>query len=273
MSDDITRILSSLHPLERKVLAAFQDRSPIDDEKLLEACGLDEARLSMAVGWLAAKGLLTSTGTGLEETVTVTELGRQYLKEGLPGLRIVEQITGESPVTVAHLRSLMEPGEVSKAIGALKEKDLIRIATGGVVEVNDAGLVTSEVVSRWQRLGGMIASIDAGGSIDSEKMEPDAFALAKEYAGGRGKKGIFDVHEKQRQRYGLTDSGQRLLEQLTSETAVGEEVAQLTPDLLKDGSWREKRFRKYNIALPAPRIAMAMQRAAPSPFGDGAEIW
>ena len=40
-----------------------------------------------------------------------------------------------------------------------------------------------------------------------------------------------------------------------SRQGTSEEVSQLTPELLKDGSWRTRRFRKYTISLRAPRIA------------------
>lgn len=43
--------------------------------------------------------------------------------------------------------------------------------------------------------------------------------------------------------------------QRLSQVGVAEEVSQLTPELLKDGTWRTKRFRKYTISLRAPRIA------------------
>ena len=45
-----------------------------------------------------------------------------------------------------------------------------------------------------------------------------------------------------------------MAEQL-SRDGVAEEVSQLTPELLKEGAWRTKRFRKYTISLRAPRIA------------------
>ncbi|MBI5198264.1 MAG: phenylalanine--tRNA ligase subunit alpha, partial [Nitrospirae bacterium] len=45
-------------------------------------------------------------------------------------------------------------------------------------------------------------------------------------------------------------------EQLTPETETGEAIAQLSSEMLKDGSWKEKSFRKYNISLPPPRIAV-----------------
>ncbi|MER3424751.1 MAG: phenylalanine--tRNA ligase subunit alpha, partial [Nitrospiraceae bacterium] len=62
------------------------------------------------------------------------------------------------------------------------------------------------------------------------------------------------LDERSERAYLLTPKGeaaQALLQQ-----GVGEEVSQLTPDLLKDGSWRTKRFRKYSISLRPPRIAM-----------------
>jgi phenylalanyl-tRNA synthetase alpha chain len=51
----------------------------------------------------------------------------------------------------------------------------------------------------------------------------------------------------------LSPAGAAAAEHLAKE-GVAEEVSQLTPELLKDGSWRNKRFRKYTISLRAPRI-------------------
>ncbi|HZS12803.1 MAG TPA: phenylalanine--tRNA ligase subunit alpha, partial [Nitrospirales bacterium] len=38
--------------------------------------------------------------------------------------------------------------------------------------------------------------------------------------------------------------------------AIEDDISQLTPELLKDGSWRTKRFRKYTISLRPPRLAV-----------------
>ncbi|MBL8052265.1 MAG: phenylalanine--tRNA ligase subunit alpha, partial [Nitrospira sp.] len=51
----------------------------------------------------------------------------------------------------------------------------------------------------------------------------------------------------------LSPSGTSAVEQLMNQGLV-EEVSQLSPELLKDGSWRQKRFRKYTISLRAPRV-------------------
>ena len=63
----------------------------------------------------------------------------------------------------------------------------------------------------------------------------------------------FRIDEQVKRAYGLTAAGREAGATLAGQTAV-EEVSQLTPELLKDGSWRAKRFRKYTISLRAPRI-------------------
>ena len=54
--------------------------------------------------------------------------------------------------------------------------------------------------------------------------------------------------------HGRPDAGLTAAEHLVQHE-VTEEVSQLSPDMLKDGSWRTKRFRKYTISLRAPRIS------------------
>ena len=70
----------------------------------------------------------------------------------------------------------------------------------------------------------------------------------------RGKaKGIFRIQEKAIRRFSLTEEGRKLLKALSEKAAPSEEISQLTPAMLKDGSWKEKAFRKYNISLRPPR--------------------
>jgi phenylalanyl-tRNA synthetase alpha subunit len=64
----------------------------------------------------------------------------------------------------------------------------------------------------------------------------------------------FRIDERVTRSFVLTPAGKDVAEQL-SRDGVAEEVSQLTPELLKEGAWRTKRFRKYTISLRAPRIA------------------
>ena len=65
----------------------------------------------------------------------------------------------------------------------------------------------------------------------------------------------FRVDERVARSFKVASGGMTAMEHLAKE-GVAEEVSQLSPELLKDGSWRTKRFRKYTINLRAPRIAI-----------------
>ncbi|MGQ0809804.1 MAG: phenylalanine--tRNA ligase subunit alpha, partial [Nitrospiraceae bacterium] len=64
----------------------------------------------------------------------------------------------------------------------------------------------------------------------------------------------FRIDDRVTRSFSLSPSGEQIVGLLTKE-GLDEEVSQLTPELLKDGAWRSKRFRKYTINLRAPRIA------------------
>jgi phenylalanyl-tRNA synthetase alpha chain len=78
--------------------------------------------------------------------------------------------------------------------------------------------------------------------------------LIQEHAVRRGSaKEPFRVEDRVTRSYGLSPDGVSVAGQLAAQPTL-EEVSQLSPELLKDGSWRTKRFRKYTISLRAPRI-------------------
>ena len=78
--------------------------------------------------------------------------------------------------------------------------------------------------------------------------------VIQDYAVKRGNaKEPFRVDDRVARSFKLSPAGVTAAEHLM-EQGVAEEVSQLSPELLKDGSWRTKRFRKYTISLRAPRI-------------------
>ena len=63
----------------------------------------------------------------------------------------------------------------------------------------------------------------------------------------------FRVDDRVARSFKLAPTGVTAMDHLMKQ-GVAEEVSQLSPEMLKDGSWRTKRFRKYTISLRAPRI-------------------
>ncbi len=247
---DIEKIIEGLHPLEHKFLNAFKEADALLDEELIKKTGLDEPRLDMASGWLAAKGVITVEEIEKKEFASLTELGKKYASIKIPEIRIADALKKGERFTIKDLqqRSDMEPTEISSAIGALKEAGIISIIEGGYLSL------IKDDTAEFDRLQNIIEGLEKKGEVDLKGEEGEIKDVIALHHRKRGKaKGIFRIQEKATRRFSLTEEGRKLLKALSEKAAPSEEISQLTPAMLKDGSWKEKAFRKYNISLRPPR--------------------
>jgi phenylalanyl-tRNA synthetase alpha chain len=255
MSQDITQLLSGLHPLERKVLAVFKDRQAFWDHELLQKTGLDESRLSMALGWLLTKTLVIVGQERPAPFIGITDRGKQYTFQELPEVRILKELKSGKKLTVRDLRDQMnlEQLEVSTTIGNLKEHGVARMGQGGTLEWTQKDLPA--FVASLQKLLGYLR--DQPGPIECtpDWYQEDYAHLMKDVLEKTWKtRGVIKIHERKAKQLALTELGQGLVGQLIPEAMGGEEISQLTPEMLQDGGWRGKSFRKYNIGLKPPRV-------------------
>ncbi len=248
---DLAKLLESLHPLENKLLLSFVSRDVLAGPALLAASGLDESRLDMASGWLQTKELLEVKDESITSFVALTETGREYLEKGTPEMRIISALREGKQFTVKDVIQAwgMDPTEVSSATGELKNKGVIKIVQGGVLELNPAADTTP-----YQFVGEVIAEVAAGSSNELSAFSADRQNCINANFHKRGKsKGIFRITEKKNRSYSLTSDGRGLLRLLKERGAVTEEASALTPEMLKQGTWKNKKFRSYNISLNPPR--------------------
>lgn len=250
-TSDLLKMLESLHPLENKVLLCFENATTLSAAEVLSRSGLDESRLDMASGWLQSKGLLDVKDESITSLVSLTETGKDYLAKGTPEMRIIGALKEGKQFTVKDLIQSwgMEPTEVSSAVGALKEAGDVRIVQGGVLELNpDAD------TSKYVYIGKVIEDVAAGPSLALSEFSAEKQDIIQANFHKRGKaKGIFRITEKKNRIFSLAADGMELLRLLKERGAVTEEASALTPEMLKQGTWKNKKFRAYNISLNPPR--------------------
>jgi phenylalanyl-tRNA synthetase alpha chain len=247
----LIKLLESLHPLESKVLLPFQHGEALSAFELLKTSGLDESRLDMASGWLQSKGLLEVKEESVTSLVSLTETGRDYLEKGTPEMRIITALREGKKFSVKDVIQSwgMEPSEVSSAVGALKESKAVQIGQGGILE-----LVPGADISAYEFLFSLIKT-----AAEKDQAEQTSFPDAQQAAINanfhkRGKsKGIFRITERKNRSFSLTADGRELLRLIKERGVVTEEASALTPEMLKQGTWKNKKFRAYNIALNPPR--------------------
>jgi phenylalanyl-tRNA synthetase alpha chain len=248
---DLIELIASLHPLEHKVLLSFQQGVTLSAFELLKASALDESRLDMASGWLQSKGLLVVKDESITSLVSLTETGREYLEKGTPEMRIINALREGKQFTVKDIIQTwgLDPSEVSSAVGALKESKVVQIAQGGIL-----ALIAGTDISVYEFLPGLIKTVAGKDQIDLTSFSEEQQASINANFHKRGKsKGLFRVSEKKNRTYTLTHDGQDLVHSIKERGAGAEEASLLTPEMLKQGTWKNKKFRAYNIALNPPR--------------------
>jgi len=247
---NLIKLLESLHPLESKVLLSFQ-QGALSAFELLKASGLDESRLDMASGWLQSKGLLDVKDESITSLVSLTETGREFLEKGTPEMRIINALHEGKQFTVKDIIQTwgMDPSDVSSAVGALKEAKVVQIAQGGFLV-----LVAGADMSVYEFFTGLIRTVAGNEQRDLTSFSEDQQAALTANFHKRGKsKGLFRISEKKNRLYTLTNDGRELLSMIKDRGVVSEEASLLTPEMLKQGTWKNKKFRAYNIALNPPR--------------------
>jgi len=254
---DISSLIGSLHPLEIKVLLALRDarsRGPMKEQQLEQTAALEPSQLSMAVEWLLAKSLLSVASQKTTPVVSLTKIGAQYFEKYAPIERILSTVrkagqTGKR-LTIQDIQSQegLEPTEVSGAVGCLKKEGAIRIVAGGHVESTGGPSPTAEAIRE------LLKQLH-GTPRDLQAFPEPMRRVIEQHAVKRGNANEpFRIDDHVERTFALTPDGLGAADALVQQ-GVADEVSQLSPELLKDGSWRTKRFRKYTISLRAPRIA------------------
>jgi phenylalanyl-tRNA synthetase alpha chain len=231
-----------LSPHEASIILALASANqPLWLAEIARESGLELAQARSAVERLKMKAALEQVSERSEVRVLLSEAGRDVLEKKIPELRLVETLQARGAVAVAELqrRDDLLPSEAGAAFGALKTRGLLVLEQGQARLVEGADL--SELLGRQELLAKA-----AGVPLPVETLS----AAERDWLNDRRMKAFFQVKEEKVRQYRLTPQGS----ELRAEAAAAQnEISRLTPAMLKDGSWREKRFRRYSIGLP-PRL-------------------
>ena len=237
-----SEILEGLSYPEKKVLITLQRMgSDITPEQLLEAGGFSQmVEVMNASSWLHSKGLVIIA----ESAHKVYSLkSRETIEKGLPERRAIMAIQAAGgSLRMSDLDKVIPKEEVPIAIGWLRRKNLVRMEKVGadtIISLSEAGrsFLSSEMED--ERVLKMLALADR-----AESELPPAVLLQL-----KGRQELVLERQVVTRSLSLTDLGDEVI-------ALGielkEEIAQLMPELIQSGKWREASFRKYDINTFAP---------------------
>lgn len=184
--------------------------------------------------------LLVTLRKESREFAALSEEGKTVVEKGLPEKRLLKALTGK-PVALDEALKNSGLSDVEKPIALkwVKQKQLAKIENGQISCLKNDETDVEKVLAVLKRSEQPKASVPQ--NVLTELMQ-------RRLVNVRGEKEFFAV---------LTLDGKKALEEDV------EVVGQLTPEMLKTGAWKGKRFRAYD----ANTSIVPVQRGKKHPYG------
>ena len=237
---DIPGIIAKLHPFERKVLPVLKTNRELS--AICTASGLPEIEVIRALQWLENKQLLT-TQSEIKKVVVLDSNGVKYQLAGLPEKAFLKGLTPEfQSLSALAQKTRLSSEEINACIGILKQKAAIEIRKDKelMVKLGPQGIKSRQGTLEEQFLRKKFP-LDFQNLDDTDKIALEEL---------RKRKGLVKIEERKIVTVQLTDLGK----QIAAANLGGEVINRLTPGMLKDGSWRKKQFRSYDVEINVPKI-------------------
>ena len=271
MDNNLKLFTETLHPIEVKLIRGFvharSATAELGDADLVARSGLEPPQVRTGVEWLKGKGVLALVETKTEVFVSVTELGERYARYGLPEVLILSALKLHPKLPLAELAAVINSGspvnnqgnselailpeEVQPACGALRAAGCIAFGEGATVSYVENPSGEQQFCSRQE----LYCKVHSSGRTSLSNLTAIESEIIESGVKKRGKsKGGFRLEETKHNSFALTDFGKQIAVYLAELGITGEEIQELTPEILASGEWKDRGFRKYNINLKPSRL-------------------
>lgn len=238
---NLKNLIQSLHNYERKVLSVIDRESTLDE--IAKKSGLQEIEAMRGIQWLENKSLV-KTSEETKEIVDLDNNGKDYVKQGLPEKRFLQNVKGNTPISEIKKKANLKDEEISVCLGVLRGKAAISIKKDKELLVSllpNANKILDKE-SLEEHFLKKHFPIETAHLKDEEKFALDSL---------RKRKQIVKVEKKTTKLVDLTELGSTIKKQAST---LGNYEDRLTPRMLKEGSWKDKSFRYYDVKINVPQI-------------------
>jgi phenylalanyl-tRNA synthetase alpha chain len=231
---DVIKLADSLQDNEIKVLKAFKPKTT----EIAELKGLPKNEFLRAGMWLDNKGLI-QTHKDKTRWIQLDFLGEKYVKSKLPELALL-MILKKKPHNLEYLKTKFPQDELRFAIGYLKGKGYIEFRHG-VLSITDTGLKV-KLTLEFQ----FLVKLAKLKELNVANLLPEDQYC---YHQLRKRKQLIKEIERISIRFSITDLGKQVLQNISNEQRIG----LITPQIIKTGSWKTSKFRRYDVSAPVPK--------------------
>jgi len=238
-----------LHPLERELLTYLDSAGPSTDQNIIEKSDLaDEGSFRRASEWLLSRGLVNEVSRESRTFVELGPVGQANAAAGItPELALIRAVgRGISDLAEIQKDSTFDRGRWGSAFGALTRTGIVARSGEGIELCGDShGGVYADI---WEQV---YIPLSSGDILLFTDLPDEVASVVETRSPKRGKsRAEFVMTEQVSRTLEITADGVEALRISSARPAVGA----VTPEMLADGSWREARFRRYQVDIPPSRI-------------------
>jgi len=213
-----------------EIYKIIDKENKISIKKVEEVTKLDRGKLEYYLDFLISTKLI-SRSTVVKQHMTLTKEGKEAAKQ-LIERRIIEVLKNTENVNFSNLADLIgsDKKEMNAGIGLLKKKNLIKIEKGTITLTDKDADINIDLQKVLQNLASN-KEVDTK-AFESILLERNLIELVEV------KDTILEVLVS----YDKTKSRIR-------ESA---EISRLTPEMIRDGSWKDVQLKEYNLDVSPP---------------------
>jgi len=254
-----SEIANSLHPLEVKILLNFEGNEEVSHEAATGRLSFSTGQYNQAAAWLEDKGLVRLKRHTENMLFALTDLGQTYRLEGTPEERIIRLLREGGPKTIPEITEALglPASETGSAYGRLSRDKFLSMDRS-----NRIGITSDCLPERVSAFRDLLEKTHDAGELSAKEVTPSELEALRSASRKRGAtKGIFRGMERQTKSYEYTEAGITVRSLLLEQGTAGEEIGQLTPEMLRDGAWKGKNFRPYQTSVPPQRVLLGRKHA------------
>jgi phenylalanyl-tRNA synthetase alpha chain len=247
--------VKNLHPLEVKLLRHVCLNEDITTDRIVKELGYKVGQCNQAFSWLSGRGCLKETKREKKTIYEITDIGRQQEKNGTPIERIFLLLKVEKSLLLPEIASKLEleQSEVGSAFGQLSKSKAAQMDSEKHASLVPGAVLPQEAAVTAELLKKAAASED-GCLSDSDLSQEEKEAIAKN-SKKRGASGSpFKASEREDIFYALTEIGDETRQEILKANITGEELGELTPQIISSGEWKTSSFRPYSVNAPVSKL-------------------
>lgn len=228
---------------EKAVLLALFELKEAELKDIADVADTNSDAAMQSAYLLEEKGLVKVCET-TQELYGLSEEGRQYAENGLPERQIINKI--EKTASLQEIKTRFDPNVVGIATGWMVKKGWAKIEEGNIYP-------TGKSLERGE--DEIILNSLYENSLESNTFLP-VFEITDDFAPKKLiqellKRKLLEKGEHTKRKISITEKGDALVKKGIE---IKEEIAQITPDLLKSDAWKGKYYRPYKIQKPVKQI-------------------